>query len=165
MSNDTVAPYPPNTAALTPRTTRLLTYARHVFTIIAVASALTLVVAAILHWRAPEEVNWVVWVRAGFYTVGAAWLVTLVRAARDRQDRSAVRRMQVIGVLAPLGIAALVISPDSGYPFWMKVEQAAFGLILLPVGIGLLRPSVSREFPKHHAAPASTTPARQEPRP
>ncbi len=127
---------------------RAMRYAWFVFAVIAVGSALTLVVAFVLRQVDPELVNWVVWVRAGFYTVGGLWLMTLVRAARRSADRAAFVRMRIISVLAPLGILALVISPDSGYPVWMKVEQAVFGVLIAPLAFLLFTRSVAADFAK-----------------
>src|SRR5689334_18959261 len=103
---------------LGPRADRVLRYGRAVFTVLAAVSGLTVLAAVIMQRLDPDLVNWVVWVRAVFYTVGGAWLVSLVRRARQRADRAAFIRLRAICVLAPLGIAALVISPDSGYPVW-----------------------------------------------
>ncbi len=136
------------TSVLSERTDRAMRYALVVFGIIAIGSALTVVIAFILECIDPELVTWVVWVRAVFYCVGGVWLLTLVRAARRTAKRSAFVRMRIICILAPLGIAALVIAPDSGYPLWMKIEQALFGALMLPLTIALLRPSVAADFPK-----------------
>ena len=133
-------------SVLAPQTDRVLRWARGVFGVIAAASAVTVLAAFVLQRVHPELVNWVVWLRAAAYTVGGLWLLALVRSARQTASRSALLRMRVICMLAPLGIAALVISPDSGYPAWMKVEQAVFGLILVPLAVALLRPSVARDF-------------------
>ena len=132
---------------LSPHADRVMRYGRAVFIVLAVVSALTVLAAFVLQRLAPDLVTWVVWVRAVFYAVGGVWLLGLVRKARRCADRAAFVRLRVVSVLAPLGIAALVISPDSGYPAWMKVEQAFFGLLLLPLGVSLLRPALSRAFP------------------
>jgi hypothetical protein len=131
---------------LSPRADAVMRYAGGVFAFLAGASALTLVAAAVLQMAGSDLVNWVVWIRSAFYALGGVWLVALVRRARRRADRSAFVRIRIISILAPLGIAALVVSPDSGYPVWMKIEQACFGILLLPVAFGLLRPSVGRAF-------------------
>ncbi|MEV5000405.1 hypothetical protein [Nocardioides sp. LML1-1-1.1] len=130
--------------ALPPTLDRAMHYALRVFTVLAAVSALTLVAAAVLQVLAPDQVNWVVWLRAAAYTAGGLWLVTLVRAVRRSADRSAFTRVRIVSVLAPIGILALVVAPDSGYPVWMKVEQAFFGVLLLPLGLALLRPSMKR---------------------
>lgn len=140
------------TPGLSPRADAVMRYAGGVFAFLAGVSALTLVVAAVLQVAGSDLVNWVVWVRAAFYALGGLWLVALVRRARSRADRSAFVRIRVVSILAPLGIAALVVSPDSGYPGWMKVEQACFGVLLLPVAPGLLRPSVARAFSRSTVA-------------
>lgn len=132
---------------------RVMRYGRVVFTVLAVISALTVLAAIVLQQLDPDLVNWVVWVRSAFYTVGGLWLLALVRKARLRADRPSFVRLRAVCVLAPLGIAALVISPDSGYPVWMKVEQAVCGLLLAPLAVALLRPSLSREFPSPQAHP------------
>lgn len=137
---------------LPPALDRVMRYAARVFTVLAAVSALTLIVAALLEAVAPDQVNWVVWVRAGFYTLGGLWLVSLVRAVRGRADRPAFTRVRIVSVLAPIGIIALVVAPDSGYPVWMKVEQACFGLLLLPLGLALLRPSMKRDLLAAQAA-------------
>ncbi len=129
-------------------------YASGVFVFIAGASALTVLVAAILQLAGSDLVNWVVWVRSGFYTLGGIWPVTLVRRARAHADRPAFVRLRIISILAPLGIAALVVSPDSGYPLWMKIEQACFGVLLVPLAFALLRPAVAREFSERDATAA-----------
>lgn len=135
-------------SVLTPDADRVMRFAGVVFTTIAGGSAGTLVVAGILQWLRPELVTWVVWLRAAAYTVGGLWLLALVRRTRERADRGAFVRIRLISVLAPLGIAALVVSPDSGYPGWMKVEQAVFGLLLFPLAVALVRPAVAASFPK-----------------
>lgn len=146
--NPSAAPTTPGKAVLGLPAERVLRYAWAVFAVISAGSAVTLVAAFVLQRVDPDLVNWVVWVRAGCYSVGGVWLLGLVRSARQAALRSSFTRLRAVAVLAPLGIAALVISPDSGYPGWMKIEQAAFGLLLVPLAVGLLRPSVAAEFPK-----------------
>jgi hypothetical protein len=151
MTNDhPAATHPQSTSALSASADQIMRFARSVFAFLAVISALTVVAAFVLQRVDSDAVTWVVWARSVFYALGGAWLLGLVRAARRRADHAAFVRMRIICILAPIGIAALVISPDSGYPVWMKIEQAVFGLLLLPLGIALLSPSVAREFPKHH---------------
>lgn len=131
-------------SVLPPALDRVMHYALRVFVVLAAVSALTLLAAALLQAVAPDQVNWVVWLRAAAYTAGGLWLVTLARAVRRSADRSAFTRVRVVSVLAPIGILALVVAPDSGYPVWMKVEQGFFGVLLLPLGLALLRPSMKR---------------------
>jgi hypothetical protein len=142
-------------SVLSPATDRILRSARVVFGAIALVSALTVLAAFVLQRVDPDQVNWVVWLRAAAYTVGGVWLLTLVRSARQSASRAALLRLRVVCVLAPLGIAALVISPDSGYPIWMKVEQAFFGLMLAPLAVVLLRSSVTRDFRRARQATAA----------
>ncbi|KAB2390470.1 hypothetical protein [Actinomadura montaniterrae] len=134
------------TTVLRPGPDRVMRYARIVFGIIAVGSAVTVAAAAVLQQVDPDQVNWVVWVRAGFYTVGGLWLLAVVRDARQKAARTAFTRLRVICVLAPLGIAALVIAPDSGYPLWMRIEQACFGILMAPLAVALFKPSVAADF-------------------
>ena len=137
----------PATTVLAAAPDAAMRYARLVFAVIALGSAATLVGAFVLQRIDPHLVNGIVWLRAGFFTVGGAWLWSLAGAARRRGDRAAFVRIRIVSVLSPIGIAALVIAPDSGYPLWMKAEQLVFGLLMVPLAIAVFTKPVATAFP------------------
>lgn len=110
-------------------------------------SLLTLGAAGVLTLVAPTEVNWVVWLR-GSVVVVASLLFVLVTRAAARGSRRAYSRMRWISILAPIGICLIIVAPDSGYPVWVKVEQAVVGAIIVAIAVLLNRRIVRAAFPK-----------------
>ncbi len=114
---------------------------RVLFLAVLVVSVATLGVAAVIGG------NWVVWVRGVAVAVASAWLVALAgQAARGK--RSAYLRIRFISVAAPVGVALILLAPDSGYPGWMKVEQGAVGVLIAAVALIVNRRAVREAFPK-----------------
>ncbi|MBP2708587.1 hypothetical protein JOL79_32935 [Microbispora sp. RL4-1S] len=93
-------------------------------------SVLTLMVVALLR-DDTTMVNSAVWVRGTIVTVSAAFTYAFaVRAARG--SRGAYRRLRVIAAVMVTAIVVIIALPGM-FPVWMKLEQAACGLLLLGV--------------------------------
>ncbi|WP_431918713.1 hypothetical protein [Nonomuraea jabiensis] len=114
---------------------------RALFVAVLVLSVATLGVAALIGG------NWVVWLRGAAVAVAAAWLVALAgQAARGK--RSAYVRIRFVTIAAPIGIVLILVAPDSGYPGWMKAEQAVVGVLVAAVALLVNRRAVRQAFPK-----------------
>ncbi|MCK2212309.1 hypothetical protein MF672_000630 [Actinomadura sp. ATCC 31491] len=114
---------------------------RALFLAVLVLSIATLAVAAVVGG------TWVVWLRGGAVAVAAAWLVALAgQAARGR--RPAYVRIRFVSLAAPVGVVIILLAPDSGYPGWMKAEQAVVGVLVAAVAFLVNRRSVREAFPK-----------------
>ncbi|MFF1571359.1 hypothetical protein ACFVWR_01325 [Leifsonia sp. NPDC058292] len=113
----------------------------------AAVSLLALGAAAVLTLVAPGEVNWVVWLRGSVVVVASLVFILVTRAAA-RGSRRAYSRMRWISILAPIGIGLIIVAPDSGYPAWMKVEQAIVGVIIVAIAVLLNRRIVRTAFTK-----------------
>lgn len=111
----------------------------------AAVSLAALGVAAILSAVDPADVNWVVWLRGAVVAVASVVFVFVTRAAA-RGNRTAYTRMRWISLLAPIGIVVIIVAPDTGYPIWMKIEQAAVGAIIAIIAVFLNRRAVRRAF-------------------
>jgi len=133
-----------------PQVTAALGTVRRLWLACAVLSVITLAVAGLLSAVDPREVNWVVWLRGGVVTV-ACFVLVAVTAAAARGNRTAYVRMRWISLLAPVGIVAIVLAPDTGYPVWMKVEQVLLGVLVVLIAVQLHRGAVRRAFaPEQH---------------
>ncbi|NUS09545.1 MAG: hypothetical protein HOV97_44100, partial [Nonomuraea sp.] len=87
------------------------------------------------------------WLRAAAVAAAAAWLVALAgQAARGR--RSAYLRIRFVSIAAPIGIVLILVAPDSGFPGWMKAEQAVVGVLVAAVALVVNRRAVRTAFPK-----------------
>ncbi|MFI7229235.1 hypothetical protein ACIBO5_38970 [Nonomuraea angiospora] len=114
---------------------------RALFVAVLVISVATLGVAALIGG------NWVVWLRGAAVAVAAVWLVALAgQAARGK--RSAYVRIRFVTIAAPIGIVLILVAPDSGYPGWMKAEQALVGVLVAAVALLVNRRAVRQAFPK-----------------
>ncbi|MBE1584494.1 hypothetical protein ACFPOI_30935 [Nonomuraea angiospora] len=114
---------------------------RALFVAVLVISVATLGVAALIGG------NWVVWLRGAAVAVTAVWLVALAgQAARGK--RSAYVRIRFVTIAAPIGIVLILVAPDSGYPGWMKAEQALVGVLVAAVALLVNRRAVRQAFPK-----------------
>lgn len=111
----------------------------------AAVSLLLLGVAGILTAIAPDEVNWVVWLR-GAVVAAASLVFMLVTRAAARGSRRAYSRMRWVAILAPIGIVAIIVAPDTGYPLWMKAEQAVIGVLIAIIAVILNRRSMRLAF-------------------
>lgn len=111
----------------------------------AAVSLVALGIAAILSAVDPYDVNWVVWLRGSVVAAASVVFVFVTRAAA-RGSRIAYTRMRWISLLAPIGIAVIIMAPDTGYPVWMKVEQAVVGIIIVIVAVYLNRRVVRLAF-------------------
>ncbi|WP_028045558.1 hypothetical protein [Cellulomonas sp. URHE0023] len=119
-----------------------------------VLSVITLAVAGVLSAIDPELVNWVVWLR-GSVVAAACFVLVAATAAAARGSRTAYVRMRWISLLAPIGIVAIVLAPDTGYPAWMKVEQVLLGVLIVLIAVQLNQGAVRRAFAKER--PGSTS--------
>ncbi|MEV4096392.1 hypothetical protein [Streptosporangium saharense] len=120
---------------------KVWTLVRTLFVAVLVISVATLGVAAVVGG------NWVVWLRAAAVAAASVWLVALAgQAARGR--RSAYVRIRFVTLAAPVGIALIILAPDSGYPGWMKVEQGVIGVLVAAVAVTVNRRAVREAFPK-----------------
>lgn len=120
---------------------KVWTLVRTVFVAVLVISVATLGVAAVVGG------NWVVWLRGAAVAAASVWLVALAgQAARGR--RSAYVRIRFVTLAAPVGIALIILAPDSGYPGWMKVEQGVIGVLVAAVAVAVNRRAVREAFPK-----------------
>jgi len=106
-----------------------------------------LAVAAVLSAVDPIEVTWVVWLRGGVVAVASLVLMAVTGAAA-RGSRGAYVRLRWISILAPIGIVAILLAPDAGYPLWMKVEQAIVGVLILTMAIQLNSRAIRNAFPR-----------------
>ena len=95
-------------------------------------SALTFL-AIILLRNHSSVVNSAVWVRGSIVVASA--LLTFVLTLRAAQgSRGAYRRLRIISAVMTAAIAVIITLPGT-FPVWMKIEQAACGLLLLGVVI------------------------------
>ncbi|MFI6177499.1 hypothetical protein ACIA8R_18365 [Nonomuraea sp. NPDC051191] len=114
---------------------------RILFAVVLVLSIATLGVAAVVGG------NWVVWLRAAAVAAASAWLVSLAgQAAQGR--RAAYVRIRFVSFAAPIGVVVILLAPDSGYPAWMKAEQAVVGVLVAAVAVVVNRRAVRAAFPK-----------------
>ncbi|MGV9383067.1 hypothetical protein ACWDRB_45130 [Nonomuraea sp. NPDC003707] len=114
---------------------------RALFVAVLVISVATLGVAALIGG------NWVVWLRGAAVAVAAVWLVALAGQS-SRGKRSAYVRIRFVSIAAPIGIVLILVAPDSGYPGWMKAEQAVVGVLVAAVALLVNRRAVRQAFPK-----------------
>lgn len=120
---------------------------RRLWWLCAAVSLIALAVAAVLAMVDPVEVNWVVWLRGSVVAAASLVFVAVTRAA-SRGSRRAFTRMRWISILAPIGIGLIIVSPDSGYPLWMKLEQGLIGILIVAIAVLLNRRSTRAAFPK-----------------
>lgn len=93
-------------------------------------SALTLVAIVLLRNDA-SVVNAAVWIRGiAVVASAAAMFAFTVRAVGG--SRPAFRRVRIISAAMVVAIAVIIALPGT-IPLWMKIEQAACGLILVGV--------------------------------
>jgi hypothetical protein len=85
-------------------------------------------VAIVLMRDDAAEVNSAVWTRATIVVVTGVLLV-LVAGRAARGSRGAFRRLRIVTVVIPVVIVILVALPGP-FPLWLKVEQAACGLVM-----------------------------------
>ncbi|NUW46664.1 hypothetical protein [Nonomuraea rhodomycinica] len=120
---------------------KLWALVRALFVAMLVLSIATLGVAAVVGG------TWVVWLRGAAVAGAAAWLIALAGQA-GRGRRAAYVRIRFVTIAAPIGIVLLIVAPDSGYPGWMKAEQAVVGVLAAAVALLVNRPAVRQAFPK-----------------
>ncbi|MGR6918049.1 hypothetical protein ACU635_27725 [[Actinomadura] parvosata] len=114
---------------------------RALFAAVLVISVATLGVTAVAGG------NWVMWLRGAAVAAASVWLVALTgQAARGR--RAAYVRIRFVSVAAPLGIVLILLAPDSGYPGWMKAEQAVVGVLVAAVALVVNQRAVREAYPK-----------------
>jgi hypothetical protein len=108
-------------------------------------SAAALAIAGTLSVLDPQEVTWVVWLR-GTVVAAASFILAAVTTVAARGSRAAYVRLRWISILAPIGIGAIVLAPDAGYPLWMKIEQATIGVLIIIIAVRLNRQPVRQAF-------------------
>jgi hypothetical protein len=74
------------------------------------------------------EVNSAVWTRATIVVVTGVLLV-LVAGRAARGSGGAFRRLRIVTIVIPVVIVVLIALPGP-FPLWLKVEQAACGLVM-----------------------------------
>jgi hypothetical protein len=89
--------------------------------------------------------NTAVWVRGAIVTVIATLLISLAKRAFGG-SRAAYRRMRLMTTIAPVAVVVIVALPHDGFPTWMKVEQAAVGLLLATAAVMLGHIPVQRAY-------------------
>jgi hypothetical protein len=104
-----------------------------------------LLASAVLSFVDPDDVTWVVWLRGAVVAVASFALIAVTRAA-SRGSRNAYVRLRWISILAPIGIVAILLAPDAGYPLWMKVEQAVVGALIVLIAVQLNSRTVRTVF-------------------
>lgn len=91
-------------------------------------SVLTLGVAALLRDH-PSQVNDTVWIRGVIVALSACVTLSFaVHAARGAPR--ALLRLRIITIVMPVAIVVIVALPGL-IPTWMKIEQAACGVLLV----------------------------------
>ncbi|MBS1897334.1 MULTISPECIES: hypothetical protein [unclassified Microbacterium] len=120
---------------------------RRLWWLCAAVSLIALAAAAVLAVVDPAEVNWVVWLRGSVVAVASLVFVVVTRAVA-RGSRRAFTRMRWISILAPIGIGLIIVSPDSGYPLWMKIEQGLIGVLIVVIAVLLNSRQMRAAFPK-----------------
>jgi hypothetical protein len=95
-------------------------------------SLLTLAVAVLLR-DDPTIVNIAVWIRGCFAAASGGVLLALAMRA-SRGSAAAYLRVRIIAPIIVVAITVIVLLPGT-FPLWMKVEQAACGLLLLAVAV------------------------------
>lgn len=122
-----------------------LTVVRRLWLTCGIVSAAALAVAGVLTVVDPADVNWVVWLRGSVVAV-ASFVFIAVTVAAARGSVRAYRRLRWVSIIAPIGIALIIVAPDNGYPLWMKAEQGVVGVIIAVIGVLLHRAVVRQSF-------------------
>lgn len=78
-------------------------------------------------------VNGEVWGRSITVILSAGLLLLLTYRASRGVPR-AYRRLRIVSALVPIAILVLLVTPGT-YPLWVKLEQAACGLVLVGVAV------------------------------
>jgi hypothetical protein len=128
-----------------PDVQRALAIARRLWLACALVSVVGLAITTVLSITDPHDVTWVVWLRGSVVAV-AGFVLMAVTAAAARGSRAAYVRLRWISILAPIGVIAIVLAPDAGYPLWMKIEQVVIGVLIALIAVQLNRSSVRRAF-------------------
>jgi hypothetical protein len=94
--------------------------------------------ATVLLRHHPAEVTSAVWTRTVVVVVTAVLLLAVAgRAAHG--SAGALRRLRIISAVTTAAIAVIVALPGA-FPAWLRVEQAACGLLMLGVAVLTNRP-------------------------
>ena len=116
----------PRTAPAGFRTVLLLTGAY------AALSVLTLVVI-VLFRNHPAMVTSAVWVRATIVFASSLLTFAFARSAA-RGSRKGLLRLRIVSAVMLVAIVVIVVLPGL-FPLWLRIEQAACGLLLLGVTV------------------------------
>ncbi|MFD6700389.1 MULTISPECIES: hypothetical protein [unclassified Microbacterium] len=87
-----------------------------------------------------------IWIRCSL-VLASAIVVLAIAASAARGSRGAWVRLRII---SPIIVAAVIVivSIPGFLPDWVRLEQAACGLLLLPVAILVNLPRMSAHFPQ-----------------
>ena len=107
-------------------------------------SILTIVAAVILR-ADPALVNTAVWIRGSIVAVTAALMFRFAIGAAAGSARHYLR-LRIVSAIMVVAIAVILIALPGDFPLWMRVEQAACGVILIAVVILANGPRVRRLF-------------------
>ncbi len=93
-------------------------------------SLLTLVVIVVFRDH-PAMVTDAVWVRATLVVASSLLTFAFARSAA-RGSRKGLLRLRIVAAVMLVAIAVIVVLPGL-FPLWLRIEQAACGLLLLGV--------------------------------
>ncbi len=94
-------------------------------------SILTIVAAVILR-ADPALVNTAVWIRGSIVAVTAALMFRFALGAAAGSARHYLR-LRIVSAIMVVAIAVILIALPGDFPVWMRIEQAACGLLLVAV--------------------------------
>ncbi|GAB3795195.1 hypothetical protein GCM10028798_03540 [Humibacter antri] len=92
------------------------------------------------------SVGTAIWIRCSLVLASAVVLL-LIAAAAARGSRAAWIRMRIISPIVVIAVIVIVSIPGF-LPDWVRVEQAACGLLVLGAAILVNLPRMGRLFPK-----------------
>jgi hypothetical protein len=81
----------------------------------------------------PAMVTDAVWVRATIVVASSLLTFTFARSAA-RGSRKGLLRLRIVSAVMLVAIAVIVVLPGL-FPMWLRIEQAACGLLLLGVTV------------------------------
>jgi hypothetical protein len=119
-----------------------------------VVDLLALVVAVLLRGSS-TLVTPAVWTRGGIVAASAV-VILLTAVSASRGSVRAYRRFRIVSAVVLVAIAVIASIPGI-VPTWMRVEQAACGLVLLAALLVAVRPAIRRTFRARGAAETPTT--------
>ncbi len=115
-----------------PSTQKALGTVRHLVVGYLTISALTVVAIAVMRNNA-AQVNSAVWIH-GIIVVASALFTYIFTVRASAGASRSYLRLRVISIVTPAAMVVLIALPDT-FPLWMKIEQDAFGLLLIGVAV------------------------------